>query len=350
MRVGVIYQVDGLGRSSAEQLLGVRLAAEHLRDESDGPGRELELVEHKLPGDGASLAAGLTERVRSERWDAVLGILPVPLSAEAAQWSEVNGVLYATANNNPRVGGGRRCVFYIGVPSEVTAGASMTYLRDERGAARVAVLHTPGEFQVHAAECMVVAAGRLGIDATAIGAGLAPVRDAELVREIRAYRADAVCVMGSELDRIVELVPSLGDGGVPVLLSRGMLCREFAERCGAAAEGFDFIDVYLRTDEALNEEHALMERVARADEKLVVTASHGFGWDCLKLLVEALVHAPEGGGEAAAYLESVDAISGATGMLAFDATDHNGRWRHDPTTVARLTDGRFVPVAKLARR
>ena len=343
MRVGVIYQVDGLGRSSAEQLRGVRLAAEHVRDASV----DLELVEHTLPGDGASLSAGLTERFRSERWDAALGILPVPLSADAAEWSEANGVLYATGNNNPTVGAGRRRVFYIGVPSEVTASASMRYLRDERGAAKVAVLHTPGEFQVHAADCMVAAAGRLSMDATAIDVGLAPDRDAALVREIRAYRADAVCVMGSELKRIAKLAPCLGDGSRPVLLSRGMLCREFADRCGSGADGYDFIDLYLRTDEAPHEEQALMERMARADETLVVPASHGFGWDCLKLLVEALAHAPAGGGEAAAYLESVDAIPGATGVLAFDATDHNGRWRHDPTTITRLTGGRFVPVAKL---
>ena len=45
--------------------------------------------------------------------------------------------------------------------------------------------------------------------------------------------------MGSELDRLVELVPTLNrlGKGTQMLLSRGMVCQEFAERCGAAAEG-----------------------------------------------------------------------------------------------------------------
>ncbi|MCH8206007.1 MAG: hypothetical protein IH956_03280, partial [Chloroflexi bacterium] len=54
--------------------------------------------------------------------------------------------------------------------------------------------------------------------------------------------------------------------------------------------------------------------------------------------------------EQVAYLESGGPISGATGILQFDASDHNGHWHDNPTTIARLADGRFVPASKLARR
>ena len=133
-----------------------------------------------------------------------------------------------------------------------------------------------------------------------------------------------------------------------MLLSRGMVCREFAERCGPAGEGYDFIDLYLRSDEAPAEERALMDRVAAADAKLVTTASHGFGWDGLRLLATALANGP-GLDEQVAYLESAGPISGATGILRFDASDHNGHRHDNPTTIARLADGRFVPASKLAR-
>ena len=79
-----------------------------------------------------------------------------------------------------------------------------------------------------------------------------------------------------------------------------------------------------------------------------VTASHGFGWDCLRLLAAALANG-SGLDEQVAYLESDGPISGATGILRFDASDHNGHRHDNPTTIARLADGRFVPASKLAR-
>jgi ABC-type branched-subunit amino acid transport system substrate-binding protein len=349
MRIGVVHHTRGLGRSATEQLLGVRLAAAHTREASDGAARSLEIIERPFTAD-SELPKHLGELVGDTGCDALLGILPVPLSVQAAEWAEAAGVLYATGNNNPKVGNGRHSVFHIGVPSEVTAEASMAYLRDERGVSRVTVLHTPGEFHVHAAECMVEAAGRLGMDAATVDIGLEPDRDDDVARSIEDHGSDAVCVMGSELDRIVQLVPTLNrlGGDTRVLLSRGMVCREFAERCGAVGEGYGFIDIYLRSDEAPAEEGALMDRVAAADANLVTTASHGFGWDLLRLLAAALANGP-GLDDQVAYLESAGPLSGATGILRFDASDHNGRRHDNPTTIARLAGGRFVPASKLAR-
>lgn len=349
MRIGVVHQIRGLGGSDEEQLLGVRLAAAHSREAPSGPARTLELVERSFL-DASELPKHLGELVRSAGCDALLGILPVPLSVQAAAWSEARGVLYATGNNNPKVGDGRRSVFHIGVPSEVTAEASMAYLRDELAVNRVAVLHTAGEFQVHAAKCMIEAAGQLGMDATAVDIGPGTDLDTSVRRAVQDHRSDAVCVMGSELDRLVELVPTLNrlGQGTRMLLSRGMVCQEFAERCGAAAEGYDFIDLYLRSNEAPAEERGLMSRIAAEDAKLVTTASHGFGWDCLRLLAAALANGP-GLDEQVAYLESAGPISGATGILRFDASDHNGHRYDNPTTIARLADGRFMPASKLAR-
>jgi ABC-type branched-subunit amino acid transport system substrate-binding protein len=348
MRVGVVYQAGGLGASTSEQVLGSRLAAEHTQSESPGPGGALEVVERPTGAEGPAFAAELSDLVNNEGCDALLGVLPVPLSIEAAKWAHAHGILYSTGNNNPLLWQGRKHVFHIGVPSEITASASMTYLSGERGAKRVAVLHTPGEFQVFAAECMIEAATKLGVDASAIDAGLDSSRDADVMRQIDAHRADAVIVMGSELDRVGGLVPQLAAGGRPTLLARGMVCREFLDSHGAEAEGFDFIDLFLRSGDAPDEERALIERVTGSDTQLVTTASHGFGWDCMRLLVAALSQGHKGT-EGAMYLESLDAVPGATGALRFSATDHNGRWQADPTTFARLQGGRFVPIAAPTR-
>ena len=132
---------------------------------------------------------------------------------------------------------------------------------------------------------------------------------------------------------------------MPVLLARGMLCKEFAERSGTDAEGFDFIDLFLRDDGAGEEESALFQAVASAEPGLVVTANHGFGWDCARLIVEGLTHAADDPSRAAAHLETLDSYQGATGTYSFSASDHNGHWRHDPTTFARLSGGRFTSVS-----
>ena len=349
MRIGVIHQIAGLGGSAAEQLVGVGLAAAHTRQERGGAARTLELVERSFT-DPSELPKHLGELIGSAGCDALLGILPVPLSTQAAAWSEAEGVLYLTGNNNPKVGDGRRSVFHIGVPSEVTAEASIAYLHDELGAARVAVLHTPGDFRAHAAMCMINAARQLGMNATAIDIGLGAGRDADVPLAVEEHRSDAVCIMGSELDRLVEFLPTVSrfGEGTRVLLSRGMVCQEFAERSGTAGEACDFIDLYLRSAEAPAEERMLIDRVAAIDAELVTTASHGFGWDCLRLLAAALANGA-GLDEQVEYLESAGAISGATGILRFDANDHNGHWHDNPTTIARLAGGRFVSASKLAR-
>ena len=355
MRIGVVYQAGGLGASTSEQLLGTRLAAAHTQSETPGPGGPLEVIEREVGAEGTAFEAELSALVHGERCDALLGILPVPRSVETAQWCEAEGVLYSTANNNPLLWQGRKHVFHIGVPSEVTAAASMRYLHGERGASRIAVLHTPGEFQVFAAHCIVEAGEKLGVSAIAIDVGLDAAAGAGVAGQIEAYSPDAICVMASELDRVSELAPMVAawrrqspDADRPALFARGMLCREFADRNGAIADGFDFIDLYVRGEGAPAEERALVERLASADPRLVATASHGFGWDCLRLLVAALRPGLDGA-EAAARLESADFVPGATGPLHFAATDHNGRWQYDPTTIARLREGRFVTVSRLAR-
>ena len=72
------------------------------------------------------------------------------------------------------------------------------------------------------------------------------------------------------------------------------------------------------------------------------------GWDRLRLLAAALANG-SALDEQVAYLGSAGPISGATGILRFDASDHDGHWRDNPTTIARLADGVFVPASKLAR-
>lgn len=134
-----------------------------------------------------------------------------------------------------------------------------------------------------------------------------------------------------------------------MLHPRGLLCSEFASLTGKASGGHDFTDLYFRNSQAPEEEKALHRYLEAAVPGLVATASHGFGWDCLRLVAEAGRSAGPKSLEQVSYLESLSRYSGATGMLSFTKLDHNGRWWHDPTTIARLSGGRFRVIDTLSR-
>ena len=351
-RIGIIYEGRQLGPSAHEQLVGARLAADLTRELRLTLSPALEVVERQLTDASPSVAGAAGDLIRNAGCRALVGILPVPLSIQAAAWAEAAGVLYVTANNNPQLRDGRRRVFHIGVPSEVTAAAAVSYLSGERGAERLAILHPSGSFQVHAAECVRGSAEERGLEVHVRQLGQRPAADVRMLEEMWAWRPDAVCVTGGGLERLAALVTRMGgaDGGRAVFLGgRGMICREFVQRCGEAAEGYNFIDLYLRDERAPEAERHLMGRLEAAGSGLVATASHGFGWDCMRLAAEAFQQAGPDTDEMVAYLEGLDAYSGATGTLSFSVDDHNGRWRYDPTTIARLSGGQFTVVSTLAR-
>lgn len=338
--------------SAPEQLLGARLAAEYTREiwPSSAPG--LELLDRPIPSDPSSVGEAAQDLVHRSGCVALMGMVTVPVSIRAGQWAEANRVLYMAANNDPRVRAGRRHAFGIGVPSEITGQAAARYLHEDRGASRVFILHRPGEFQAYATQCTVEALSQRGIAVATEEIGEDEAADGELLERVRAWRPDAICLQaGAELERLAQLLRrARGGGGLPrMLLSRSMLCREFARLCGPAAEGQDFTDLYLRDDRAPEEERALTERLAVRNAGLVATANHGFGWDGLRLVVEALRAAGSDPDAQVAFLESLQRHPAATGLFTFDANDHNGRWHDDPTTIARLSGGQFILVSSLAR-
>ena len=150
---------------------------------------------------------------------------------------------------------------------------------------------------------------------------------------------------------MAELAKHMSSVGVqpPVLMGRGLLCREFAQLSGQAADGYDFVDCYLRGDAANDEEKQLTQRLGAVDSELVPTASHGWGWDCLRLAVKACQEAGPRFQDQVAYLEALTGYPGVTGVMSFTANDHNGHWQDDPTTIARLTGGRYTNVSTLGR-
>src|SRR5437867_3699543 len=119
MRIGLLHSNGDLSQSIAEQRLGAQLAASYTQENPD-PGAESPVLVERAVANEEEVASALEDLVSGERCSLLLGALNVPISIRAAQWAEAAGVLYTTANNNPLVGGGRRHVFHIGVPSEVT--------------------------------------------------------------------------------------------------------------------------------------------------------------------------------------------------------------------------------------
>lgn len=350
LRIGLLYGSGELSQSIREQRLGTRLAVEHTR-QLWGPSDDIELVELEVTADSPSVEEAAAELVHNQGCAVLQGAFSVPLSIRAAEWAEQHQILYVTANNNPLLRDGRRRVFHIGVPSEVTGTAIAKYLAEKRRCQKVGVLHTEQEFQRHAAACTVDALAARGV-ATRRDAVLdAPSSDLELLERMRTWQADAICILGSELERLVDLVKTAQKLGsmAPMLHARGLLCREFANLAGKAGEGHEFTDLYLRDARASSEERALHRRLAQVDGTLVATASHGFGWDGLRLLAQAWRAAGPDADAQVEFLEGLRAYEGATGTLSFSETDHNGRWQHDPTTITRLVGGRYTMVNTLGR-
>lgn len=351
LQVGLLHTGGELSQSIQEQRLGARLAGDYTRELWGASGPAIALVERQVTEDPTSVDAAAEDLVRQEGCAVLEGALSVPLSIRAAQWAEANGVVYATANNNPLVGEGRRHVFHIGVPSEITGQAIARFLVGERGAGNVALLHAGNEFQVHAANCTATSlrehgAAVLQVQLDADGSG-----DRAALEQLRAWGANAVMIYDSETDRQVRLVWTAHavTPFLPFVHARGMLCNEFRTGAGAAAAGHFFVDMFLRGPEAPAEEQALHRHLATVDPGLVATASHGFGWDELRLLAEAWRAAGPDPQAQIAFLEGFDAWPGAGGPLTFTSADHNGRAAHDPTTIAQLVDGQFAVVSRLAR-
>lgn len=347
LRIGLIFTDGELSQSIHEQCVGARLAANHTRDlwGANGPGLD------QATDNPDSIDAGLRELVDGEGCVALEGALSVPLSIRAAEWAEAKGILYATANNNPLVGSGRRHVFHIGVPSEITGSAIARFLVGERGARRAGVLHTGNEFQTHAASCTAAPLRERGVEVIQIELDADGSGDPAVLERVRDWGADAVMIYDSDTERQVRLVwAAYGLGGLPPFMhSRGILCHQFRDATGPAAEGHFFVDMFLRDSRASAEEQALHDRLAAVNSRLMATASHAFGWDELRLLAEAWRAAGSDAGGQIAYLESLRGYPGSGGPLTFTESDHNGRWTQDPTTIAQLIGGRFTVVSTLDR-
>jgi len=324
--------------------MGARLAAAYSNGGVRRSDPEIDLVERVVANeDDVPRAAG--ELVNVAGCSMLLGALNVPLSIRSAQWAEQHSLLYVTANNNPLVRDGRRRVFHIGVPSEITTLATARYLAQQRGAKKVCVLHASGEFQAYAASCAVKAFGDLGVSAEGTVIPPEPLDDAALLGRVADSSPDAVFLLDSDLGRVVPLAKAAHAMGrfPPILYARGMVCREFVDQAGPAAEGADFVDIFLRDERAPDEEKALRSGLERAAPGAIATASHGFGWDGLRLLVAAAGAGPDVDAQVA-FLERLSGYHGATGDLSFSAANHNGREGNDPTTFARLTGGEFCIV------
>ncbi len=331
-------------------MLGLRLAADHTREIGGGAEDVLELAERVVSAGSFASVGAVAETLVNAGCHALVGVLTAALSAELAEWADKAGVLYLTANNRPSVWNGRRHVFHIGVPSEVTGRSVIQHILAQ-GVRRAVILYRPGppeEYNVNtlAAESAAKFATEEGMDARlySLESGLWDGSN-------RTMDDEAVCIFNSDVPKIAELVMRLRSANKDALivLSRSMLCRDFIELAGDAGEGCNVVDLFFRSDDASAEERALMHGLAATDARLVATANHGFGWDCLRLTSKALQEAGTDAADQVALLEGLDKYQGSTGPFAFSSQDHNGRRRYNPTTIALLSEAEFVRVSSLDR-
>ena len=346
----MIHLDERSSNSAHEQMLGLRLAADHTRETGAGAEHELELDERVVSTRPSASIGALAETLVSSGCDALVGVLTAPLSEELAEWADKAGVLYLTANNRPSVWNGRRHVFHIGVPSEITGRSVIQHILAQ-GIRKAAILYRPGPPEAYnvntlAAESAAKSAAEEGMETR--------LQSLELgVWDGSNHTIDdeAVCIFNSDVPKIAELVTRLRSANKDALivLSRSMLCRDFIELAGDAGKGCNVVDLFFRSDDASAEERALMRGLAATDARLVATANHGFGWDCLRLTSKALREAETDAAGQVALLEGLDKYQGATGPFAFSSQDHNGRRRYNPTTIALLSKAGFVRVSSLDR-
>jgi ABC-type branched-subunit amino acid transport system substrate-binding protein len=311
---------------------------------------DVELIEGSVSHE-ADVVRVATELTADRHCNALLGAVNVPDSIAIAKWAEAHGVLYMTANNDARVYQRRRHVFHIGVPSQITMQASADHLVKERGARSVSVVYANEEFQANAAELCVAAIRLHSTPANGQPISDNPGEDRQLIGRVRAAGPSAVYLLASDVGRVASLARiahELG-GFPPILYARGMVCREFVDAAGDIAEGQEFVDVLLRDSRAPAEEQALRQALDQHDARLIATASHGFGWDGLRLLVAAWHAAGSSAADPIAFLEGLEIYHAATGDLRFTATDHNGRVGHDPTTISHLEGGELRVVSTINR-
>ncbi len=351
IRVGGICTVTPGNGSPEEQLLGAQLAASYTRGRWPNDTLHIDLVERRVADDPAAAEAAATELVERDGCVALMGMSSVPVSTRLGEWCEDRGMLFMAANNNPVVRKGKHWVFGIGVPSEVTGEGTARALDEALGAKRVYLIHQLGEFQTYAAQCAEAAMTRRGIIVEVGELGDVASNDL-LIDRVLAWGPDAVCLYsGSELEESTAFMHATHEtrDWPPTLLSRSMLCKEFAELCGTAAEGHYFVDMFLRDERATEQERALLDALATHDPTSLATANHAFGWDGFRLVAEAIRAGGEDPEAQLFYIEGLKDYPGVTGKLTFGAEDHNGHFDYDPTTVSRLVDGRFVPFSSLGR-
>lgn len=346
----MIHLDERSSNSARDQMLGVRLAADHTREIGAGANDKLELAEHVVSARSSASIGAAAETLVSSGCDALVGVLTAPLSAELAEWADKAGVLYLTANNRPSVWNGRRHVFHIGVPSDITGRSVIQHIL-ARGVRRAVILYRPGPPEAYnvntlAAESASRFAAEEGLDTR-----LQSLESGVWDGGNHPTDDEAVCIFNSDVPKIAELVTRLRSANKDglIVLSRSMLCRDFIELAGDAGKGCNVVDLFFRSDDASAEERALMRGLAATDARLIATANHGFGWDCLRLTSKALQEAGTDAADQWALLERLDKYQGATGPFAFSSQDHNGRRRYNPTTIALLSKAGFVRVSSLDR-
>ncbi len=326
----LLVRPSGEDPSPVDQSLGATLAARR---------RSVE-IERKTfrRGDLDDLASTLAPD--AGRIDGVVGATGVPESTRLGELSEEFNFLCFVANNNPAVRQNRRTVFHIGVPTRMTAASVADQLLRVAGVRRVFLLHDETEFQKRVADNTASFLAAAGAVVCAVSAARPDWPD-----EIGSWRPELTYLVLSDETRALPLAQKLRQISprMPLLLGRSLLRPSFIERVGGSAEGFYFVDMFRRGAPRSAEEAEFVDALGAGAVPLP-TANHGFGWDAMMLLADALAGAEGKLAHALDDLESGAEIAGATGRFRFDDADHNGRQVFDPTVLSVLRSGRVIPL------
>ena len=333
----------------------IQLEVDRINESGGVNGMPLELV---VEDDGTDESKAVAAAQKLILQDGVIGIVGASGTGQSMairQVGEESGVpMISLAGGSVITDDFSPFQFQTPWPNRIVVAALMEHFSSE-GIERVALVSDAGGF---------------GKDGRAVVLEQAPQYDVEIVVDttfnpgdtdmtgqveaVRRSNADAVLVYnaGKEGSLFVKAMRTAGVD-IPLYGSHGLAREEFIEGAGYAAEGFTLVAgrSYVGAWDPGSDQAELVDafNAAYAGRYGIAPNSFaGYGWDGIRLMVEAVSQASvaRGGGvpsspEVLTALEGITGFAGYGGVFSFSATDHNGLSADDLTLIS-VRDGVFV--------
>lgn len=345
LRIGLVLSTTGqwssLGGPAREAAF---LAAEKFNAAGGLKGRKVELVFEDDEGDPAKAASLLRKLATQDKVCAVFGTSTTAASRAMAEVAENLKITMLAPVPTRAVAEGRRYVFHSVIPIDLATEFLGQYMTEKMQWKRIAILNDTTEYGITLAEHLEKWLKGRGVEA--FSERFAPnARDLTPTWiKIAERKPDGLLLAAAALDASAIAMKNRSQLGlkIPVLAGGALSSMRFVQLAGDAAEGTLFQSAfgYDRPREAEKKMLSAMAEKASAGPPSTLFA---VGWDSTNLLLQAMQGARCDHEGIRKGLENIKGFQGATGVLNFSATDHNGHSAKN-NTIVKFEKGRFFHV------